>query len=177
LPRRKSRFDILPFVLSFHIDIQGGASSRTAIAHALEQTNPEHLANTRKALADEEQISSALLQDAQHHHELSALALAVAISDVSGARMGNAISSLTRDVLATRDEHNEIKAELAATKATIAILAALPLMGLFMGKLVGANPFQWLLSSPIGHACLFLAISLEGIGIWWIHRLIKRASQ
>lgn len=176
LPKRKPKFDILPFVLSFHIAMDGGSSTRNAIAQALSSISTDHLPNTRLATQSDGDLSQGMLQDAQTNPELTPVALAIAISEYSGSGVGLALENLTSDVMQTRNEHAEIQAELAATKATIAVLAGLPILGMFMGVMMGANPFTWLLVNRYGHMCAALAFILEISGIWWIRRLIIRAS-
>lgn len=172
---RKPKFDVLPFVLSFQLEMEAGATSRKAIAQSLNQVHDDHLPATRAAATSESPAAQALLQDSRTHPELKVLAIAVAISEKSGARMGNVLRNLTADVLMAKAERGEIQAELASTKATIAVLAALPIVGMFLGSVLGASPFAWLLSSNVGRVCLLLAVVLEALGLLWIRRLIRRA--
>lgn len=175
IPRRKQQFDILPFVLSFQLEMESGSSCRTAVTRALENVDSHHLQLTRKAIEKEDNVSQALLQDAHKYPELNSVAIAVGISEVSGARMGNTLRTLTHDVLSVRKEHHEIRSELSATKATITVLAALPLLGMGMGTAIGAAPLQWLATTSIGRVCLVGAIVLELLGTYWVARLVKRA--
>ena len=175
MAKRKPNFDVLPFVLSFQLEMEAGATSRKAITQSLSQVHGDHLPATRAANTSELPAAQALLQDSRTHPELKAMALAVAISEISGARMGNALRNLTSDVLVAKAERGEIQAELASTKATIAVLAALPIAGMFLGSVLGASPLTWLISSTFGRACLLLAVVLEGIGLFWIRRLIRGA--
>lgn len=175
LPRRKAQFDILPFVLSFQIEMESGATCRTALIRAMDNIAAHHLPITRKAIAHDSNVSQALLQDAEQYPELKSVAIAVGISKVSGARMGNTLHTLTHEVMQVRKEQNEIRSELAATKATITVLAALPLLGMALGSAMGVSPLHWLLTSSIGRACLAVAIALESLGALWVYRLVKRA--
>lgn len=55
-------------------------------------------------------------------------------------------------------------AQLAGPRATVRVLALLPLIGLGMGLLMGADPVGFLLGTPWGWACLVLAALLEAAG-------------
>jgi tight adherence protein B len=68
-----------------------------------------------------------------------------------------------------------ISTELASTKATVVVLAGLPIMGLGMGLILGADSISWLLGTVAGRVCLLLGIGLEVVGWRWIKRLLNRA--
>lgn len=176
LPKRQAGFDVLPFVLAFQIEMHSGASCRKALRTALANVNLDHLTNIRLALeSDNENFALALMQEAKKYPELTTVAVAVGISEVSGARMGDTLQSMTHDVLNVRKEQAEVESELASTKATIVVLACLPLLGMVMGSAFGAHPFQWLISTSAGRMCLFIALLLEFLGSYWVSRLMKRA--
>lgn len=177
LPKRKTPFDVLPFVLSLQIALEGASSIRKAIELSLPAVPEDELQFTRAAIASEAEISKGLLADVNHHHELAPLALAVAIFEFAGAGVGSVIENLTSDVLQSRNEQAEIQAELAASKATIAVLAGLPILGIVMGGIMGANPIGWLIANRFGYLCLGLAALLELAGLVWIRRLIAKATR
>lgn len=95
------------------------------------------------------------------------------------AETGTAITpSLNRFIRQAKNEielKQEIESELASTKATVYVLACLPVFGMALGNLLNGNSIGWLIGSSIGRACLFLAIALNLLGILWINRLIKRS--
>ena len=69
----------------------------------------------------------------------------------------------------------EIKSELASTKATVVVLAGLPVIGIFLSSLLGANSLNWLFTTSGGRACLFLGALLNLLGIIWIKKIINRS--
>jgi tight adherence protein B len=74
-----------------------------------------------------------------------------------------------------RNQEQLIAAELASTKATVFVLAGLPIMGAGMGLMLGSDAIAWLLGSTAGRVCLGLGIGLELVGWLWIKRLLNRA--
>jgi tight adherence protein B len=74
-----------------------------------------------------------------------------------------------------RNQEQLIATELASTKATVFVLAGLPIVGAGMGIMLGSDSMSWLLGSSAGRVCLTLGISLEVLGWIWIKRLLNRA--
>ena len=95
------------------------------------------------------------------------------------AQTGSAVTpSLNRFIQQARNEielKQEIESELASTKATVYVLACLPVFGLILGNLLNGNSTGWLIGTSIGRACLLSAIALNLLGILWINRLIKKS--
>jgi tight adherence protein B len=51
----------------------------------------------------------------------------------------------------------------------------LPVAGLLMAAGLGADPLRVLLSTPLGLVCLVLGLGLDGLGVLWTGRLVRRA--
>jgi tight adherence protein B len=69
----------------------------------------------------------------------------------------------------------EMEAALAAPKATMTLLAGLPLLGLGLGQAIGAHPLHLLLYRPIGWALLAGAGVLDAIGVAVSRQITKVA--
>ena len=69
----------------------------------------------------------------------------------------------------------EVQARLAGPRATAAVLAGLPLLGLALGQAVGAAPLRVLCVTPMGHLLLVIGTALACAGAWWSMRLISGA--
>jgi tight adherence protein B len=74
-----------------------------------------------------------------------------------------------------RKQEQLISTELASTKATVFVLAGLPVMGAGMGLILGTDSISWLLSSTVGRTCLVFGVILEVAGWLWIKRLLNGA--
>ena len=68
---------------------------------------------------------------------------------------------------------SSLRVELAGPRATARLMSLLPLLGLGLAFLLGADPLNWLLTSPIGWVCLLAAVLLNLTGYWWITRIVR----
>jgi tight adherence protein B len=69
----------------------------------------------------------------------------------------------------------ELRAATAAPRASAALLAGLPVLGLAMGAGIGADPWSVLTGTSVGQALLVAGLGLEAAGLAWSRRLIARA--
>jgi tight adherence protein B len=81
------------------------------------------------------------------------------------------------DALRTQEEAAaERAAVLAGPRATAAVLGLLPLAGVGLGLLVGADPLATLVGTAAGRACLLAGGVLWGAGLWWTARMVASAA-
>jgi len=66
-------------------------------------------------------------------------------------------------------------ARMAGPRASAAILAGLPAVGLLLGESMGAEPLKVLTDSPAGQVLLLLGVLLACAGIAWSARITGRA--
>lgn len=94
------------------------------------------------------------------------------------SRHGLAIAVLMgaahRDILDRQRFTARMHAALAGARATAAILAGLPLLGLALGELIGAHPVRFLLGGGVGGAFLVVGVALICAGLAWADRIIDR---
>ncbi len=95
------------------------------------------------------------------------------VSEGSGAALAGALDRLVAGAEQAEQVRREVGAQLAGPRATVRVLALLPLIGLGMGLLMGADPVGFLLGTPWGWACLVLAALLEAAGLFWMRRLVS----
>lgn len=69
----------------------------------------------------------------------------------------------------------DVQARLAGPRATAAVLAGLPLLGLALGQAVGAAPLRVLCDTPVGQLLLVIGTGLACGGALWSARLISGA--
>ena len=95
-------------------------------------------------------------------------------------RTGASLTSTLEQVAAGQSADLTLRAlvasELAASRATGKLMAALPLLGVGMGYLLGGDPVGWLLAGPAGWICLLLGVALACAGVLWIESLSRRVS-
>ncbi|QES31639.1 hypothetical protein DEJ47_20560 [Streptomyces venezuelae] len=94
-----------------------------------------------------------------------------------GAGLAAGLGRLEAALRSERDQRADLRAQLAGARSTAVMLAALPVLGLLMGSALGAEPLRVLLHTGPGLACLGVGGVLEGVGVWWALRIVRRAEE
>ncbi|AXE87630.1 type II secretion system F family protein [Streptomyces sp. Go-475] len=92
-----------------------------------------------------------------------------------GAGLAAGLDRLAAALRAERDQRCDLRAQLAGARATAVMLAGLPALGLLIGGALGADPLHALLHTPAGLGCLVAGGVLEGLGVWWVLRIVRGA--
>ncbi len=119
------------------------------------------------------EVPPALRADADGEPLLLSLAALWQVCEGSGGALAAALDRLVDSARQGARTRREIRAQLAGPRATMKVLAGLPVVGVGMGFLMGANPLAFLLGSVWGWACLVLAVALEAGGLAWTRRLVR----
>lgn len=91
----------------------------------------------------------------------------------TGMPLGPVMRQVAEALRQSGDIRDQRRAELATSRSTSRLLAALPAVGLGMGFLVGTNPLAFISGSMIGHLCLIGAATLASAGLIWTEVLTK----
>lgn len=105
------------------------------------------------------------------------LQLILKLSNETGAPLTPTLNRFIKQVKNQIELKQEINSELASTKATVSILSALPILGILLSSLLGANSINWLFGSNMGRVCLALGIGLNALGIFWVKQIVRRSLQ
>jgi tight adherence protein B len=97
------------------------------------------------------------------------------VAETSGGRIAVVLERLGEGMDLDDELRRELDAALAGPKATMVLLAGLPLFGLALGQLMGARPFALLLHRPLGWGLLGAAAVLDAAGVW-LSRLIAQSA-
>ncbi|GAA2043786.1 hypothetical protein GCM10009819_33140 [Agromyces tropicus] len=106
----------------------------------------------------------------------SVLAAAWAVADAAGAPLARTLVVLA---VALRDEaqlRRDAAAMLAGPAASARLVAALPVIAVVFGMLLGFDTIGVLLGGPVGLACLVGGGGLLWLGAGWSRALVRRAS-
>jgi tight adherence protein B len=91
---------------------------------------------------------------------------------------GLAISTLMRaakrDIAERQRFSMRVISGMAGARATAAILAGLPVLGVLLGQLIGAQPLRFLLSGHAGGWLLVVGLTLACAGLLWSDRITDR---
>ncbi len=94
------------------------------------------------------------------------------LAERTGAPAADLVERIEADARAADRAGASASAQAAGAQATAMLLAALPAAGLGLGVLIGADPLQVLLRTPLGAACGIAAVLLQTVGLLWSERLI-----
>ncbi|MFE9771438.1 type II secretion system F family protein [Streptomyces sp. NPDC005931] len=108
---------------------------------------------------------------------LRGLAVCWRVAVDQGAGLAAGLDRLEGALRAERDQRADLRAQLAGARATALMLAGLPVLGLGLGTALGADPLRILLHTPSGLGCLAAGGVLEGLGLWWVIRIVRGAEE
>jgi tight adherence protein B len=109
------------------------------------------------------------------HPWLGRLAAAWSLADRHGIPLADLLDAVRADTEQRVRFAAEVQARLAGPRATAAVLAGLPLLGLALGQSVGAAPLRVLAHTAAGQVLLVLGTALACAGVLWSARLMARA--
>lgn len=114
-------------------------------------------------------------QDPALGDALARISAAVVLSGRTGCSLAAVVGAVEDDLRARRRQRLELRAAVAAPRASALLLAGLPLLGLAMGSGVGADPWGVLTGTAAGRVLLVAGVALEGAGLAWSRALVERA--
>ena len=106
---------------------------------------------------------------------LTAVAAAWAVTEQAGGPVADVLDRLAAALDADCANAAALDATLAGPRATMLLLAALPVVGVALGESIGAHPTRLLLHHPLGWALLAGAALLDLLGVGWIRALSRGA--
>lgn len=101
---------------------------------------------------------------------LGRLASAWALTD-SGIPLAEVVDRLEVELRLQRRAADRAEAHTASARMTARLVACLPVLGLGIGQVLGADPFAVLTQTGAGAACAVAAIVLHLVGFGWASRL------
>jgi tight adherence protein B len=110
----------------------------------------------------DELARAALLPGAER---LRYVAAAWAVAESAGGRVAVVLERLSEAMDCDDELRQELDAAMAGPRATMVLLAGLPLLGLALGQSVGAHPLGFLIHRPLGWGLLSAAALLDGLGV------------
>jgi tight adherence protein B len=106
--------------------------------------------------------------------ELARIADAWQVAEHYGLALAELLSAARADLLGRIRFRTRTTAALAGARATAAVLAGLPLLGIGLGQLMGAAPLHVLLSPGLGTVLLPLGAALACIGLLWTDAITRK---
>ncbi|HVV77398.1 MAG TPA: type II secretion system F family protein [Mycobacteriales bacterium] len=160
-------------------ELRAGRTASEALRAAAATVSP--LADVLRAAADSVSVggSAAVELDAASRlpgaGRLRAVAAAWRVTESAGGRIAVVLERLGEAMDREDQLRREMEAALASPKATMMLLAGLPLFGLLLGEAIGAHPVHLLLYRPLGWGLLVGAGVLDALGIVATQRISQWA--
>ncbi|MGE2737356.1 type II secretion system F family protein [Mycolicibacterium vaccae] len=93
------------------------------------------------------------------------------LAQTQGLAIATLLHAAQRDIAERERFRGRVEAGLAGARATAAILAGLPALGVLLGYAVGAEPVRFLTTDPMGGWLLLIGVALICAGLWWSDRI------
>ncbi|WP_018180211.1 type II secretion system F family protein [Jongsikchunia kroppenstedtii] len=98
------------------------------------------------------------------------------LADRHGLPIADPLDAIRSDLSARASFASRTHASLAGARATAAVLAGLPGLGIALGQAIGANPVAVLLGDGLGGILLVVGVALGCAGLWWADRITAAAA-
>ncbi|MHB1065916.1 MAG: type II secretion system F family protein [Candidatus Nanopelagicales bacterium] len=123
------------------------------------------------AAASGRDVAAALREDSAARPPLAHLAACWEVAATSGTGLAVAVERLAAATRAAEEVRVELEGQLAGPRSTARMLGLLPVVGLGLGTMLGADAVGWLLGTPAGWASLGTGIGLTVLGQAWTGRI------
>lgn len=166
--RAEQRARVLQAIGALAAELAAGAPPSRALLQS--QGDPSVWPQAAAAARWGDGIAEALERDAEVSPVLGQLAACWRVGS-RGAGLVEAIQHVAASARAAEDVRVEMEAQLAGPRSTARLLSILPVVGLGLGLMLGADPLGWLLGTLPGRLCLGLGVTLTLAGMWWTGRI------
>ncbi|WP_405167669.1 hypothetical protein OG203_22995 [Nocardia sp. NBC_01499] len=106
--------------------------------------------------------------------ELSRIADAWQVAERHGLALAELLAAARTDLVGRIRFHGRTAAALAGARASAAVLAGLPLLGIGLGQLMGAAPLHVLFASSAGTVLLPLGAAFACSGLLWTDAITRK---
>ncbi len=161
-------------------ELRAGAHPAVAADSAASDAAPEAAAALRALAAGERfggDIDSVLGRAGDDWPELRPalrqLGRGWALAQHHGLPLADVLDAVRRDLEVSQRFAAQVRAKMAGPRASAAVLACLPVLGIALGEAMGAAPVHMLSSSVAGQLLLVLGATLIWAGMAWSRRLTE----
>jgi tight adherence protein B len=99
------------------------------------------------------------------------LAVCWQLAQDQGLAIATLMQTAQRDIAERHRFSARVDAGMTGARTTAAVLAGLPLLGVGLGELIGAEPLRFLLSDGAGGWLLIIGVTLSCAGLLWSDRI------
>ncbi|MGC5024529.1 type II secretion system F family protein [Tsukamurella sp. DT100] len=178
---RMSRLSaILAGVEAMVAELSVGAHPAAACTTAGRDADDPHVRAVFAEMAGRAELGGDVAVGLRAHAGESAAWSRIAAAWETGTRhgigMGELLASVREDLRARERYERRAHSALAGARATAQVLAALPVLGVAMGQLIGADPLGTLLGTGAGGVLLVLGTCLTCAGLLWSRAIADGAA-
>ncbi|TGB41444.1 type II secretion system F family protein [Mycolicibacterium peregrinum] len=103
------------------------------------------------------------------------LAVCWRLAHAYGLSIATLMRTAQRDIVERERFSSHVEAAMAGPRATATVLAGLPVAGIALGQLIGAQPLAFLCGPGTGGWLLVIGVLLACAGLMWSDRITERA--
>lgn len=93
------------------------------------------------------------------------------LAQTHGLSIATLMQTAQRDIAERQRYSSRVHAGMAGARATAAVLAGLPVLGIGLGQLIGADPVRFLCGTGAGEWLLLVGVTLSCAGLLWSDRI------
>ena len=105
------------------------------------------------------------------------MALFWRLGQTHGLAIATLMRTAQRDIVERERFAARVEAGMAGARATAMVLAGLPVLGIGLGQLIGADPLSFLMSGGAGGWLLVVGVLLACCGLLWSDRITTGATK
>lgn len=124
-------------------------------------------------------VPAALKREAEQRPAMAAdltrIAGAWALSERHGIPLADLLAGAHTDIAWRLQYGRRVHAQLAGPRATATVLTFLPVLGLILGQLLGADPVAVLRDGWLGQVLLVIGVGLTAAGVGWTEHILRAA--
>ena len=109
--------------------------------------------------------------------ELARIADAWSVAEKHGLALAEILAAAREDLLGRIRFRSRTESGLAGARATGAVLAGLPVVGIALGQMMGAAPLAVLCGGGLGGILLVVGTAFGCVGLLWTDAIVRRALQ
>jgi tight adherence protein B len=177
--REEAAAAVVEVTYALAAELRAGRTSAEALLAVADVAGPlaaavhaAHAAAVVGADAAAELAAAATMPGAER---LRPVAAAWAVATAAGGQVAVVLERLSAAMDDEAELHRELEAALAGPRATMFLLAGLPVVGLLLGQSVGAHPVQLLVHRPLGWGLLAGAAVLDAAGVAIMRVIVTRS--
>jgi tight adherence protein B len=101
---------------------------------------------------------------------------AVRVANELGAPLAPALERIARATALDEEDEADVGAAIAGPRATARLLGWLPLLGLLVAAVLGADPVRVVVGGGLGTVAAAAGVALTVLGRWWTALLVRRVA-